>query len=110
MPTKKASATPTLTLSLKERGGSAEDKSLDAARDKTVEQLREEVEMILKEIRPYVNSHGGDVKLVEVTPTSVKLRIEGTCVGCSLSEYTYGVIVEEAIREYIPQITEITYS
>lgn len=77
---------------------------------KTIGQLREEVEMILKEIRPYVNSHGGDVKLVEVTPTSVKLRIEGTCVGCSLSEYTYGVIVEEAIREYIPQIKEITYS
>lgn len=85
-------------------------KSLATARDKTVDQLREEVEMILKEIRPYVNSHGGDVKLVEVTPTSVKLRIEGTCVGCSLSEYTYGVIVEEAIREYIPQITNITYA
>ncbi len=106
MSTKKTSTAPTPTLSLREGEGTEE-----RVRDKkTITQLREEVEMILKEIRPYVNSHGGDVKLVEVTPTSVKLRIEGTCVGCSLSEYTYGVIVEQAIREYIPQITEISYT
>lgn len=65
--------------------------------------LRTRVARVIEMVRPYMQSHGGDVELVEVTPEKVLVRMSGACNGCSMSAQTLRNSVEEAIREHIPE-------
>jgi NifU-like domain len=54
-----------------------------------------------------MESHGGDVELVEVRQDTVFLRLHGSCNGCSASAVTLRNGVEEALKEQVPEITKI---
>jgi len=71
------------------------------------EDLRTRVERILEMVRPYMQSHGGDVELMDVAPETVFVRLSGSCNGCSLSAVTLRNTVEEALREHLPQIQKV---
>jgi Fe-S cluster biogenesis protein NfuA/nitrite reductase/ring-hydroxylating ferredoxin subunit len=51
----------------------------------------------LEEVRPYLESHGGGVTLVDVELPVVRVRLSGTCNGCSSSSTTLREVVERAI-------------
>ena len=70
---------------------------------------KEEIEKILTEIEPYLMSHGGGVELLEISGLDVKIRIKGTCVGCPASSMTFGLGLEQMLREKMPQIKNIIY-
>jgi Fe-S cluster biogenesis protein NfuA/nitrite reductase/ring-hydroxylating ferredoxin subunit len=65
------------------------------------------VRQVLDGVRPYMESHGGDVELVEVKQDTVFLRLHGSCNGCSASAVTLRNGVEEALKEQVPEITRI---
>lgn len=65
------------------------------------------VAAVLEEVRPYMNSHGGDVELVKVEGGTVYVRLRGACSGCSMSAVTLKNGVEEAIKARIPEIEEV---
>jgi len=70
--------------------------------------LHERVEDALDSVRPYLESHGGNVELVEITqPDTVIIRLLGACDGCPASSLTLSEGVEKAIKEYCPEITTI---
>lgn len=71
--------------------------------------LHEQVDQALDSIRPALASHGGDVELVEVDKTSVKVRFLGACDGCPASALTFYGGVQKAIQDKFPQITDITH-
>ena len=55
----------------------------------TSEELRNNVEKALEEIRPFLQSDGGDITLVSIdNENSVKVRLEGACVGCTVNQMT----------------------
>ena len=55
----------------------------------TAKELKEKVEAALSEIRPFLQSDGGGISLVSIeNGTSVKVRLEGNCVGCSINQMT----------------------
>jgi Fe-S cluster biogenesis protein NfuA len=58
-------------------------------------------------VRPYLQSHGGDVELLEAVGTRVRLRMTGSCQGCPSSEATLRGVVEEAICAAAPDVEEI---
>jgi Fe-S cluster biogenesis protein NfuA/nitrite reductase/ring-hydroxylating ferredoxin subunit len=62
---------------------------------------------VLDMVRPYMQSHGGDVELVSVREDTVVVRLSGSCNGCSMSAVTLRNTVEEAIREHLPQIRNV---
>lgn len=64
------------------------------------------VHQALENVRPYMQSHNGDVELVEVRENAVYLRLHGICADCSSSSSTL-TIVEKAIRATAPEIAEI---
>jgi Fe-S cluster biogenesis protein NfuA/nitrite reductase/ring-hydroxylating ferredoxin subunit len=66
-----------------------------------------QVEEALDEIRPYIESHGGDLELVEVDGGIVHVRLSGSCHGCAASAMTLRRGVETKLRERIPWFTEI---
>jgi Fe-S cluster biogenesis protein NfuA/nitrite reductase/ring-hydroxylating ferredoxin subunit len=65
------------------------------------------VAQVIDRVRPYMQSHGGDVELVEVQPDTVYIRLLGACNGCSMSAVTLREGVEEALREHVPEIQKI---
>lgn len=74
----------------------------------TSEELRMNVEKALEEIRPFLQSDGGDISLVSIdNENSVKVKLEGACVGCSVNQMTLKSGVEMTIKKYAPQIEEV---
>jgi Fe-S cluster biogenesis protein NfuA len=66
------------------------------------------IEKALSEIRPFLNSDGGDISLVEVIDGKhVKVRLEGACTSCSLSMSTMKAGVETTIKKFVPQIETV---
>jgi Fe-S cluster biogenesis protein NfuA/nitrite reductase/ring-hydroxylating ferredoxin subunit len=64
------------------------------------------VERALDSVRPYLGSHGGDVALLGITDDGVvRLRLLGSCEGCSSSTATMSLAVEDAISRAAPEIT-----
>jgi Fe-S cluster biogenesis protein NfuA/nitrite reductase/ring-hydroxylating ferredoxin subunit len=66
------------------------------------------VERALDDVRPYLGSHGGDVRLLEVTDEGVvRLEMLGSCDGCASSAVTLELAVDSAIRAAAPEIAAI---
>lgn len=66
------------------------------------------VEKALEEIRPYLKSDGGDISLVEVTEEKVvKVKLHGSCVGCSVNQMTLKVGVEATIKRLAPEVISV---
>jgi Fe-S cluster biogenesis protein NfuA/nitrite reductase/ring-hydroxylating ferredoxin subunit len=65
------------------------------------------VRTALDEVRPYLDSHGGNVELLAVEDGTVRLRMEGSCSGCPSSAMTLKLAIEDAIRKHAPDVLEI---
>jgi len=66
-----------------------------------------QIEEALDEVRPYIESHGGELELLEVDGGIVHVRLGGSCHGCAASAMTLRRGVEEKLRERIPWFEEI---
>ena len=61
----------------------------------------------LDKVRPYLNSHKGDVEFVSLHDGVVRLRMVGSCGSCPSSSVTLKNAIEEALYEAAPDIVEI---
>lgn len=73
----------------------------------TPQQIQNNVEVALHEIRPYLIADGGNISLVSIEDTIVKVRFEGTCFNCSVNHLTLKNGVEATIKKYAPNITQV---
>jgi Fe-S cluster biogenesis protein NfuA/nitrite reductase/ring-hydroxylating ferredoxin subunit len=61
----------------------------------------------LDEVRPYLESHGGDVELLGVTGGVVRLKLQGSCSGCPSSSMTLKLAIEDAIHKAAPEVETV---
>lgn len=61
----------------------------------------------LDSVRPYLQSHGGDVELVRIEDRVAYVRMQGSCNGCSMSAVTLRDGVEEALVGGIEEIDSV---
>ncbi|MDD4732944.1 MAG: NifU family protein [Desulfovibrio sp.] len=67
--------------------------------------MKEKVEAALEKIRPVLQNDGGNVELVEVTDDGiVKVRLQGACHGCPMSQMTLKHGIERVILKEIPEV------
>ena len=71
------------------------------------ETLTFKVEEALSEIRPFLESDGGDIKLLSINDNIVTVKLMGNCVSCSVNQMTLKNGVEMTIQKYAPQIKEV---
>ncbi|MEM7109407.1 MAG: NifU family protein [Bacteroidota bacterium] len=72
------------------------------------EELFEKIEEALDGIRPYLETDGGDVKILDISPDlDIKLELLGACGSCPMSTMTLKAGVEEAIRKVVPEIRSV---
>lgn len=69
--------------------------------------MREEVEKVLEEVRPYLRAEGGDIELVDVVDGVVRVRLKGACAGCPMSQMTLKWGVEQYLKKKIPSIVRV---
>ena len=55
---------------------------------KKIKSLRERVLIALEDIRPYILSDGGDIKLVKILNNKVYIKLLGACETCPMTEFT----------------------
>ena len=74
----------------------------------TKQELQDKIEMALDEIRPFLQSDGGDIELVSVENAKiVHVKLLGACVGCSVNQMTLKSGVEMTIKKHAPQIEQV---
>ena len=66
--------------------------------------LHERVLEALDTVRPYMESHGGNVELVALTDGVARLQLQGSCNGCSASRATLEQAIEQALAEHAPDL------
>ena len=69
---------------------------------------KEDVARVIEDIRGSLQSHGGDIQLVDVLEDgTVKVQLQGACKGCPMSQITISRGVEAALKEEIPEVDHV---
>lgn len=77
----------------------------DSGGEQTIE---EKVKDVIAAIQPNLQSHGGDIELIAVdADNSVRVRLQGACVGCPGAQMTLKMGVERLLKEKIPEVKEV---
>ncbi len=67
------------------------------------------IEMALDSIRPYLQTDGGDVRVLDISDDMVlSLELLGSCGTCPMSTMTLKAGVEEAVKKSVPEIKAVT--
>lgn len=70
--------------------------------------FEEKVKKVIEEVRPNLQSHGGDIELVAVDEdNTVKVRLQGACTGCPGAQMTLKMGIERLLKENLPEVKEV---
>ena len=71
--------------------------------------MEQRIEALLELVRPRLALHGGNVTFVDFSPESglVRVKMEGACQGCPLSQLTLKAGIEALLKGEIPEIQEV---
>ncbi|MFO7686625.1 MAG: NifU family protein [Desulfobacterales bacterium] len=69
--------------------------------------MKEKVEAALNKIRPMLQRDGGNVELIEVADGIVKVRLQGACSGCPMSQMTIKNGIERLLKQEIPEVKSV---
>ena len=66
--------------------------------------LEERVTEALETVRPYMESHGGNVELIAIDEGVARLQLQGSCHGCAASRATLELAIKQALDEHCPDL------
>jgi Fe-S cluster biogenesis protein NfuA/nitrite reductase/ring-hydroxylating ferredoxin subunit len=66
--------------------------------------LQTRVGEALDTVRPYMESHGGNVELLSLDDGVARLRLQGSCSGCAASQATLELAIKQALDEHAPDL------
>ena len=69
---------------------------------------RATVETVIKEkIKPALESHGGNIELVDIKDNKIFVRLTGACGCCPHSQMTLKMGVEQVLKEEFSDLEEV---
>jgi Fe-S cluster biogenesis protein NfuA len=69
--------------------------------------IKEKVQQVIDKIRPALQADGGDVELVGIEDGIVKVRLQGACAGCPMSQMTLKNGIERLLKKEIPEVKAV---
>lgn len=69
--------------------------------------LRERVQEALEHVRPYMESHGGNVELISLQDGVARISLQGSCSDCAASAMTLELAIKQALEEAAPDLEEL---
>ena len=58
----------------------------------------------LDSVRPYMDSHGGNVELLSLDDGVARIRLQGSCSDCSASSVTLELAIKQALEDAAPDL------
>ena len=84
-----------------------EDKKLASSNDEDSETIKQIKDLLETRVRPAVAMDGGDITFCSFESGVVTLQMKGACAGCPSSTATLKMGIENMLRHYIPEVTEV---
>ena len=69
--------------------------------------MKEKILEVLEKVRPSLQADGGDVEFVDYEDGIVKVRLQGSCAGCPMSQMTLKAGIEQFLKKEIPEIVSV---
>ena len=69
--------------------------------------MTEKIKTALDKVRPSLQADGGDVEFVGYEDGIVKVRLQGACAGCPMSQMTLKMGIEKMLKEEIPEVKAV---
>jgi Fe-S cluster biogenesis protein NfuA/nitrite reductase/ring-hydroxylating ferredoxin subunit len=66
--------------------------------------LEQRVQEALDSVRPYMESHGGNVELLSIEHGVARIHLRGSCSDCSASSVTLELAIKQALEEAAPDL------
>ena len=66
--------------------------------------LEQRVQAALDSVRPYMESHGGNVELLSLEHGVARIHLRGSCSDCSASSVTLELAIKQALEEMAPDL------
>jgi len=74
----------------------------------TEKTFQEKVREVIQLVRPALQSHGGDIELVGTDEdNTVKVRLQGACMGCPGATMTMKLGIERILKEKVPEVKKV---
>ncbi|MFN7663027.1 MAG: NifU family protein [Alphaproteobacteria bacterium] len=86
---------------------STQDSPIPANDQNDSEIVKEIKELLEARVRPAVAQDGGDIIFDRFEDGVVYLRLQGACSGCPSSSMTLKSGIENMLRYYVPEVTEV---
>ena len=64
--------------------------------------MKDQIKDAIEEIRPYLQSHGGDVEFVSFEDGVVSVKLQGACHGCAGAQLTLKNGIQRILQEQFP--------
>jgi Fe-S cluster biogenesis protein NfuA len=70
--------------------------------------MQEKIQAAIDKVRPMLQADGGDVELIDVSDDGVvKVRLQGACKGCPMSQMTLKNGIERIIKQEVPEVKSV---
>jgi Fe-S cluster biogenesis protein NfuA/nitrite reductase/ring-hydroxylating ferredoxin subunit len=69
--------------------------------------LEDRVQSALEHVRPYMESHGGDVDLLSLEGGVARIRLRGSCSDCAASAVTLELAIKQALEDAAPDLASL---
>lgn len=70
-------------------------------------EIVEKIKEIIEELRPFLNSDGGDIEFIKYENHVVYIKMHGACSNCQMLDFTLKDGIENTLREEIPEIESV---
>jgi len=69
--------------------------------------MRELEKIINEKIRPRLQSHDGDVQVIDVVDGIVRVKLTGACSGCPSADLTTKDFIEDELKKNFSWVKEV---
>ena len=84
-----------------------EEDSIENNSEEDSETVKQIKDLLETRVRPAVAMDGGDISFCSFEAGVVTLQMKGACAGCPSSTATLKMGIENMLRHYIPEVTEV---
>jgi Fe-S cluster biogenesis protein NfuA len=71
------------------------------------DQVYDKVKKTIDQIRPMLQADGGNLELVSVENGTVKVKLQGACGSCPMSQMTLKMGIERQLKKDVPEVKEV---
>jgi Fe-S cluster biogenesis protein NfuA len=85
----------------------SDESNLENSNPEDSETIKQIKDLLETRVRPAVAMDGGDISFCSFESGVVTLQMKGACAGCPSSTATLKMGIENMLRHYIPEVTEV---